>query len=377
MPITFPDILGVTGGQTYPVVDATTNSVKGIGFYMDLQDAIDNTPAYAKTPGYLAVVTTPERTLYQFTASSVDDWANTEFWSEKGEALPPEAVQEKFYATNTLFVNPFGKHDAASADTYRLDLTAIPFASQLMFTSGNQVAAYDVFTQGAQPSYLGQKNTWIAKLFNAAGPYATVTSSDAVTAVSWSIKVSLGYEHILPAFLGFTDPQMALISPTPNWAGTAEIEDYLKTVPESLRSQVVHLHMPSDSAVADEMYIGYTPPTAGSYGDTAWIDPTNWTVLTGAGTDTVSTKVVISSTTDKESLSIPGAYPITAADPYYRVLDATLATASLTFAELENSQIVLGFNSQMRTHLENLKANTTTLDEANVISITVALSLTT
>lgn len=379
MPITFPDILGVTGGQTYPVVDATTNSVKGIGFYTDLQDAIDNTPNYAKTPGYLAVITTPERTLYQFVASSVDDWANTEFWSEKGEALPPEAVQEKFYAEREFHVNLFGKHNPSATDTYKLDLTAIPIASQLMFTSGNQVSSYDVFTQGAQPSYLDQPNTWIARLFNTSGPYATVDAADAVTAVAFNIKVSLGYEHVLPSFLGFDDTEKALISPTPSWAGTTTIEDYLKTVPESLRPQVVHLFMPTDSAISDELYIGYTPPAPAynSYGDTDWIDPANWTVLTAAATNTISTQVVISSSPDKDTFFIAGSYPITAAEPYYRILDADNATASLTFSELEDAQVMLSFNTEMRTHLESLKANTTTLDEANTISLTFAISLTT
>jgi len=359
MPLTFPDIIGIAGGQNFPAVDLTNQSVKGIAYFDDLADAQSNAKGYQKVPGFIAVTTTGDPKVYQFVGSSEQVWDNNDFWvlvkttGVDGDTIPVTLVDRM-----DVTFSPFGKHDATDADDpTRLDTSLIPNEFEVIPISNTAAGIYDVFTSNpsaANPT--GGNNTWSSNLTNANGPFSGLSASSALISLSYLGYVRLGYEHHVPGYNGFGADAQAKIEAT-NWTGTdTSIVEYLKNIPLKLRPKVFYLHMPTDAPVEEERYIGYNEAN-GDFSDTAWVDAANWTYLTVTGSKAIEYRVKLTSDelgVVNTTVARRACYPSTAGDVWLPHIGVDNLVADM----LKKLKLMVKFNSALKAHLETLAANT-------------------
>jgi len=354
MPITIPDSLGLGAGQNYPVIDITDQSIKGLSFFATLQDAIDNAKAYQKIPGFLAIITGDTPGVYQYVGEDVNTWDNEDFWTLVSAGEPEVATVKTHVDTMSLSVIPFGAYDA-DASPYRLDTDAIPSEFEVIPLNNSSSAIYDVFTDTVIASPITGNNRWSNSWLNSNGPFSGYSDDQALTDISFLGTVKLGYEYLMGGFSGFTTSELNTIQAL-NWTGAdTNITEFLKKIPESIRPKVYHLFMPSDAAVADEVYIGYDPSSG--FADTAWITASNWTLLTQAGTNTISYRMFLSSSelslSNVSTLSIATSYPLSINKSWDNHITVNAYVADM----LKSLKILVKFNASTKSHLETLKTN--------------------
>lgn len=356
MPITFPDILGIAGGQNFPALDATDQSVKGIAFFTSLAEAQTTAKTYQKITGFIAVITGDTPGVYQFTGADATTWENSDFWTQLAATDPnPTSAATTYTDVMALSVNPFVKHNGSGI--YGIDPTVIPDEFEIIPTSTSSSGAYDVYTtNGTSVIPTLGNNTWSNTWLNVGAPFGGYANADALNSITFYGFAKLGYEHRLPGFAGFNATDQTAIENV-NWTAlnNASVVDFLTLIPEAVRPYVYHLHMPTDASIADELYIGYSNTT--SYTDADWVDPNNWTLLTAASETTISYRVLLSSTElnldNISTLNVNACYPAIASQGWAKHLTVSNYTADM----LKELKLLVKFSGNMRTHLETLYAD--------------------
>lgn len=353
MPITIPDSLGLGAGQNYPVIDITDQSIKGLSFFATLQDAIDNAKAYQKIPGFLAIITGDTPGVYQYVGEDANTWDNAGFWKLVSAGEPEVTTAKTHVDTMSLSVIPFGAYDE-NATPYRLDTAAIPLEFEIIPLNNSSSAIYDAFTETVEATPTAGNNRWSNSWLNSNGPFSGYSDDQVITDISFLGTVNLGYEYLMGDFGGFTVAELAKIEAV-NWTNAdANIIEYLKQIPLGIRPKVYHLFMPSDAAVADEVYIGYDP--ALGFADAEWQDASNWRLLTQAGTNTISYRMLLSSSalslSTQSTLSIATSYPLSINKSW----DTHFGVNDYVADMLKSLKILVKFNASTRSHLEALKS---------------------
>ena len=354
MPITIPDILGIGPGQNFPAVDATNQSVKGFGHFADLAAAQSEAKGYQKITGFLAIITGDTPGVYQYVGADVTTWDNDDFWTLVSAGEPEVTTSETHVDTMSLSVIPFGAFNT-NISPYRLDTNAIPSEFEVIPLSNSSSAIYDVFTDTVAATPTVGNNRWSNSWLNSNGPFSGYSDDQALTDISFLGTVKLGYEYLMGGFAGFTTAELTKIQAV-NWTtGDTNIVEFLKTIPEGIRPKVYHLFMPSDATVADEVYIGYNPSSG--FADTAWEDASNWTLLTEAGTNTISYRMFLSSSSlsisNASTLSIATSYPLSINKSWDNHLTVSAYVADM----LKSLKILIKFNASTIDHLVALKGN--------------------
>lgn len=360
MPISFSDILGTAPGATYPAVDATNQSVKGFAYFTNLAEAQSTAALYQKIQGFVAITTqggeneTPA--IFQYLGADASNWENDQFWvvlttSEVTNTTPVERVT--YLDTMSLAFNPFGKYDATVQAFHRSNFGLIPDEFELIPISANSATIYDVFSvdPGSATPTVGS-NTWSNTWLNAGGAFSGFADDTPLVNISFQGSLKVGYQALVSDYNGFNATDEAAVEAL-NWSDPTNLEviDYLKTIPEAKRPYAYIVHMPVNSAVEDELYIGYTG-TANGFGDAAWTNPNNWTLLTDAGTNIASYRIEMSSASNSQSgstLSINSMFPTIPSLIWSSPLTITDYVADM----LSEIKLMLKFNSLTKTFLEN------------------------